>query len=310
MKTEYNKLVRDRIPEIIHQTGETCEVTTMSPDGYVQALAQKLVEEAQEAAAAEHDHLLSELADLSEVIAAILKANGWEKTDLEQIQEQRRQERGGFEKRLRLISVDTSSTSESLSQKLAAYIRSIPELSENSGMEAYTHMGAVLTDAILQAGLNYEHVVLPRVNKIKAIPLAKTTSGFLAVLESNGADKLLNWSNTEKPARLLAITRFFQAEKVETTEELRIWLQNDENKPRLKQQRGVGDKTADYFKILVGISTSAVDRHLIKFLEEAGMPVQTYQEAQMLIHAAADIVGVDYAELDHNIWKFMSSRSK
>jgi hypothetical protein len=171
-------------------------------------------------------------------------------------------------------------------------------------------MGAVLTDAILQAGLNYETVVLPRVQKVKSMPEAKTTSGFLAALEQIGADRLLNWSNAEKPLRLLSITRFFQAETIETTTDLRSWLQIEENIPRLKKQRGVGDKTSDYFKILVGLSTSAIDRHIFKFLEEAGIPAQDYQEAQRLVHEAADIIGIDYSVLDHNLWQYMSKRDK
>ncbi len=310
MKTEYNKLIRDHIPEIIAQSGKTCFTMIMSPDEYVRALADKLLEEAQEAGSADRNHLLDELADLSEVIDALLKVNRWEKADLVRVQNQRRQERGGFGKRLKLVYTEDPSSQSALSQKLAATIQSIPALFEKPAMEAYDHMGAVLTDAILQAGLNYETVVLPRVQKVKSMPEAKTTSGFLAVLEQIGADRLLNWSNTEKPARLLSIARFFQAETVETTNDLRSWLQTEENIPRLKQQRGVGDKTTDYFKILVGLSTSAIDRHIFKFLEEAGISVQDYQAAQRLVHEAADIIGIDYSVLDHNLWQYMSKRDK
>jgi predicted house-cleaning noncanonical NTP pyrophosphatase (MazG superfamily) len=310
MRTEYNKLIRDRIPEMITRSGKTFSLATLSPAEFARALAEKLVEEAQEACSADRDRLLEELADLSEVIDALLKVNDWEKIDLVKAQEKRRQESGGFDKRVKLLYVDDPSSPSSHPQTLAAYIQSIPTLFENPAMEAYDHMGAVLTDAILQAGLNYEAVVLPRVQKVQSILEAKTTSGFLSVMEIQGADKLLKWTNPEKPNRLLAITRFFQAENIETTDQLREWLKIETNSPRLKQQRGVGDKTADYFKILVGLSTSAIDRHIFKFLDEAGMPTQDYQEAQILIHMAADIVGVDYAVLDHNLWKYMSKRDK
>jgi predicted house-cleaning noncanonical NTP pyrophosphatase (MazG superfamily) len=47
---EYNKLVRDRIPEIIHRAGEHYAVKAMSEEEYQQALRHKLVEEASEAA--------------------------------------------------------------------------------------------------------------------------------------------------------------------------------------------------------------------------------------------------------------------
>lgn len=42
----YNKLVRDRIPEIIRQDGRECGTERMSEAEYVQALREKLVEEA------------------------------------------------------------------------------------------------------------------------------------------------------------------------------------------------------------------------------------------------------------------------
>ena len=53
MRKEYNKLVRDRIPEIIRRDGRNCEIATISEDEYLQALREKLVEEAQEAAEAD-----------------------------------------------------------------------------------------------------------------------------------------------------------------------------------------------------------------------------------------------------------------
>lgn len=45
MRQEHNKLIRDRIPEIIRQTGRKCEVETMSQTDYHQALLNKLVED-------------------------------------------------------------------------------------------------------------------------------------------------------------------------------------------------------------------------------------------------------------------------
>lgn len=203
-----------------------------------------------------------------------------------------------------------SSNLNVLARKLAGYIESINELSELPAMEAYHHMGALLTDAILQAGINYQTVVLPKVQNVQSFTEAATTSGFLKLLEREGVYKLLNWSHPEKPERLLTVTRFFYAENIETTDDLRIWLQNKQNITRLKQLKGIGDKTADYFKILVGLSTSAIDTHIFKFLENAGTPAHDYHEAQILLHEAANIIKMDYAVLDHNIWKYMSSSKK
>lgn len=75
-KTFQNKLVRDRIPEIIRQSGRECGVETMDEEEFRQALRAKLVEEAQEAAAAIDADLVTELADLCEVMDALMVASG------------------------------------------------------------------------------------------------------------------------------------------------------------------------------------------------------------------------------------------
>ncbi|WP_088892405.1 nucleoside triphosphate pyrophosphohydrolase [Leptolyngbya ohadii] len=103
MKLNYRKLVRDRIPEIIRATGGQCEVKTLPEEEYYQALRSKLVEEAQEAATASSAELISEIADLYEVIDALLTAHNIEKSSVIDMQEQRRLERGGFDQRVFLL---------------------------------------------------------------------------------------------------------------------------------------------------------------------------------------------------------------
>ncbi|MCI0711669.1 MAG: nucleoside triphosphate pyrophosphohydrolase [Chloroflexi bacterium] len=65
-RREYNKLVRDNIPEIIAANG--------------QALRQKLVEEAQEVLQAKPDELVNELADVYEVLDALIAAYDLDET--------------------------------------------------------------------------------------------------------------------------------------------------------------------------------------------------------------------------------------
>ena len=103
MRQEYNKLVRDNIPQIIHQAGGECEVVEMVDNEYRQALQEKLVEEAQEAATANPEDLVKELADLYEVIDAVITEYGISRDVVLAEQERRRWERGGFEKRLKLL---------------------------------------------------------------------------------------------------------------------------------------------------------------------------------------------------------------
>ncbi len=111
----YNKLVRDRIPEIIAADGRQCGTEIMSDDEYRQALLVKLVEEAQEVAAADRDELVKEIAaadrdelvkeiaDLYEVIDALLIAFDLDRKAVIAMQRNRHDERGGFEKRIKLL---------------------------------------------------------------------------------------------------------------------------------------------------------------------------------------------------------------
>jgi len=103
MRQNYNKLVRDRIPEIIQAAGRQCEVAILDVDEYRHALKQKLVEEAQEAQTSTDAELIVELADIQEVLAALLQAYGISPNDLSQIQAKRRRDRGGFDQRIFLL---------------------------------------------------------------------------------------------------------------------------------------------------------------------------------------------------------------
>lgn len=103
MLKEYHKLVRDKIPEIIQQSGFKCETSTLSESEYRQALRQKVVEEAQEIAVAEEEKLITELADIYEVIDAIIETYGINRELIIAEQIRRRNERGGFQKRIKLL---------------------------------------------------------------------------------------------------------------------------------------------------------------------------------------------------------------
>jgi predicted house-cleaning noncanonical NTP pyrophosphatase (MazG superfamily) len=105
-RTIHNKLVRDCIPDIIDAEGRRCATEIMDDAEYRQALLAKLVEEAREAAEAEPGELAKELADLYEVIDAVMMAFGLDKDAILATQQKRRGERGGFEGRIRLLWVE------------------------------------------------------------------------------------------------------------------------------------------------------------------------------------------------------------
>ncbi len=98
----YNKLVRDRIPEIIELDGKKCTYETLSDEKYMGLLDQKLSEELSEY---QESKSLEELADLLEVMQAVVKARGWTLEELEQVRADKAAERGGFEKKILLKEV-------------------------------------------------------------------------------------------------------------------------------------------------------------------------------------------------------------
>ena len=98
----YNKLVRDRIPEIITNSGKQCECSTLSDDEYITMLDAKLNEELAEY---QESKSMEELADLLEVIRAVAKARGSSIDDVEAIRRDKAAKRGGFEQKILLVEV-------------------------------------------------------------------------------------------------------------------------------------------------------------------------------------------------------------
>ena len=97
----YNKLIRDRIPEIIEASGKTCRVRILEEKEYLQELNRKLTEELKEY---QESGELEELADLVEIVYAIAEHKGSSIEEFERIRQNKREKRGGFEKRLFLES--------------------------------------------------------------------------------------------------------------------------------------------------------------------------------------------------------------
>jgi len=198
---------------------------------------------------------------------------------------------------------------ESKARILCEYIGSVGDFSYVEPEPLHRHMGAIITDVILQSGLNFETVVKPRVQKILNLPEAATTSGFLKIIEKTGLNALLDWRDAEKPRRVIEVTKLFAREGVETPEQLKVWLENGENVAKLDAVKGVGSKTLDYFRFLSGIPTAAVDRHMLNFLKKASISVSGYNEAKNVINHAADILGKNRCCLDQSIWTYMSKSS-
>lgn len=194
-------------------------------------------------------------------------------------------------------------------QALVNYIKSLGEdFQFIDDVGVYHHMGALITDAILQAGINYEHVVLPRVRHVRQHSEARTTSGFLRLFTKVGLNNLLDWKGEKKPRRVRCVVELFSEEGIETAEELQGWLQQADNLEKLRRLKGIGKATRDYFGMLVGLPVVKVDSHLKRFLHAAGIEFSGYDEAREIIIRAADLMERDQRSLDHSIWKYSSTR--
>ena len=102
MRHIYNKLVRDKIPEIIKVSGKSCIIEVLSDVDYVHMLDEKLDEELAEY---HKEQNIEELADLLEVIRAVVIARGSSLDEVEKIRVEKAQQRGGFEQRIFLKEV-------------------------------------------------------------------------------------------------------------------------------------------------------------------------------------------------------------
>lgn len=174
----------------------------------------------------------------------------------------------------------------------------------------YNHMGATISATILQAGINYDNVVRPRIQRLlKNYPEVVTTSDFKHLIENQDINAILDWKDDEKPRRVRALTEFLIEHGIETEKQLVRWLEDDTSTGKLRSVRGVGPKSVDYLKILVGFQTAAADRHIKGILSDAGIHVDDYSGARDIVNIAADSMCVQRADLDHSIWRYMIRRT-
>lgn len=98
----YNKLVRDKIPEIIKESGKECDIEIAHKEERYALLENKLKEEVNEFLA---DKNLEELADVMEVLFGLADSLGHSEEDLINARNKKKDERGGFKEGIVLKAV-------------------------------------------------------------------------------------------------------------------------------------------------------------------------------------------------------------
>ena len=108
MERTYNKLVRDNIPAIIKNNGETPITRILTSEEYKQELEKKLYEEYQEVLEASGEDRIEELADMLEIIKSLAKLENKDLDDVINIANQKNSKRGSFNDKIFLEKVITN----------------------------------------------------------------------------------------------------------------------------------------------------------------------------------------------------------
>ena len=100
---QYNKAIRDKIPEIIRESGSKCNIKTLSEKEFLEKMEKKLDEEVAEY---HQSKSVEEIADIMEVLERIAELRGASVEELIRIKNEKSQKRGKFEKNLFLVDTD------------------------------------------------------------------------------------------------------------------------------------------------------------------------------------------------------------
>lgn len=166
------------------------------------------------------------------------------------------------------------------------------------------HMGAILADSVLQAGLNYITVVRPRVlNILQNYPHADTISVLLKLIRKKRTGEFLNWQHHEKVTRFENLVAFLKDWGIEDTQDLRANLAGEHFRSGVQSVNGVGPKTVDYMACLVGIDSIAVDRHVRTFAKTVGVESNDYHFLRRSFCCAADLLELPRREFDAWLWR-------
>lgn len=103
MKTTYNKLVRDKVPQLIEESGRTHKSRILNDDEYFKALIDKVIEEIEEYRESGNEE---ELADVFEVLDSLVKFKDYEPMHIDYLKMKKKEKRGTFDGRVFLEEVE------------------------------------------------------------------------------------------------------------------------------------------------------------------------------------------------------------
>lgn len=212
------------------------------------------------------------------------------------------------------IAPDPDDAAESVAELLRflapSFIQFEGQVPSTTCCARYDHIGALFADTALQAGVNYANVVKPRVDALLAhYPKAMTISKITSVLDEISSRELLNWTHHEKPRRFIELLRVSSEGGVETVSDLSEWITLETSRARLRRIKGIGPKSVDYIRMLVGQPVVPMDRHLFKIVAMAGVGTSDYSSAQTAFVEGAIRAGLSVSFAERSVWRLMSACS-
>lgn len=178
----------------------------------------------------------------------------------------------------------------------------------------WDHMGAVIADSALQRRRKYSTTVLPRVRElVAALGGKKSTSDFDRFSKTNNLHDALRWKGEGRIEQMRQTTRVLLEHSVETVADFGKALEDEGTagtalRADLRSIRGIGPKTMDYFRILVGLDWRAVDTRIKDFAHDARITDRSYDHLAAVLDAAAETRQVTVGALDAAIWEHESSK--
>lgn len=103
MRKNYNKLIRDKIPELIEERGRQVSTKKLSEDEYLQALIDKIVEEINDYRSSENEE---EIADIYEVLDCLVELKEYEPMHIDYLRMKKRDAQGSYKDRILLEYVE------------------------------------------------------------------------------------------------------------------------------------------------------------------------------------------------------------
>ncbi len=102
MRKIYNKLIRDKIPEIIKKDGKKYKIRILSDEEYKKELLKKIVEESQEflKTNGNKEELTKEISDVLEIIDYLINVFGLNREEIKKVKLEKKKLRGGFNKKI------------------------------------------------------------------------------------------------------------------------------------------------------------------------------------------------------------------